>query len=294
MTALPATSIVGNSFDHHADSSSRPRATHSGQVIDKAAGAVAVVYRRIDELRLDPKNPRLHSARQIRQIARSIEAFGFNSPVLVDATLKVIAGHGRVLAAQLLNWKEVPTVCLSHLSEAQAQAYMIADNRLTENSTWDEHLLAKHLKDLAELDLDFSLEATGFEMGEIDLRIEQLNTDTEGEPDAADNLSCLSSGPPVSRQGDLWLLRGNRVYCGSALDASAYATLMDGESANAVFSDPPYNVQINGNVSGLGTVQHREFAMASGEMTAAEFTGFLTQAFSLFARNSVEGEVLQL
>lgn len=291
MTALPAESIVGSSFDHHAETSSRPRPQHSGQVSDKAAGAVTVVYRRIDELRLDPKNPRDHSARQVRQIARSIEAFGFNSPVLVDATLKVIAGHGRVLAAQLLSWNEVPTVCLSHLSEAQAQAYMLADNRLTENSTWNEHLLAQHLKDLAELDLDFSLEATGFEMGEIDLRIEQLNADSAGESDAADDLSGLSNGPSVSRQGDLWLLRGNRVYCGSALNASAYATLMDGESANAVFSDPPYNVQINGNVSGLGTVQHREFAMASGEMTEAEFTEFLTQAFSLFARNSVHGSL---
>ena len=291
MTALPAKSIVSNSFDHHADSSSRPRAVHSGQVGDKAAGAVTVVYRRIDELRLDPENPRDHSARQIRQIARSIEAFGFNCPVLVDATLKVIAGHGRLLAARLLGWNEVPTICLSHLSEAQARAYMIADNRLTENSAWDENLLAKQLKDLAELDLDFSLEATGFEMGEIDLHIEQLNADSEGKPDAADDLSGLSNGPAVSRPGDLWLLRGSRVYCGSALDASAYATLMDGDCADAIFTDPPYNVRINGNVSGLGTVQHREFAMASGEMTEAEFTGFLTNALSLFARNSADGSL---
>ena len=166
-----------------------------------------------------------------------------------------------------------------------------ATHRLTENSNWDENLLAKQLRDLAELDLDFSLEATGFEMGEIDLRIEQLNADREDEPDAADDLSGLSSGPPVSRPGDLWLLRESRVYCGSALDASVYVTLMDGECAEAVFSDPPYNVRINGNVSGLGTVQHREFAMASGEMTEIEFTGFLIKAFSLFARNSVDGSL---
>jgi DNA modification methylase len=195
------------------------------------------------------------------------------------------------MAARQLGWTEVPTVCLSHLSEAQARAYMIADNRLTENSTWDENLLAKQLRDLAELDLDFSLETTGFEMGEIDLRIEQLNADSEGEPDHADDLSGLSNGPPVSRLGDLWLLRGSRVYCGSALDASAYSTPMDGQPANAVFTDPPYNVRISGNVSGLGTVQHREFAMASGEMTEAEFTGFLREALSLFARNSVDGSL---
>jgi DNA modification methylase len=256
-----------------------------------SSARIEVVYRSVAELKMDPMNPRVHGARQVRQLARSIDLFGFNVPVAIGSDDNVIAGHGRIMAARQLGWTEVPTACLSHLSEAQARAYMIADNRLTENSTWDENLLAKQLRDLAELDLDFSLETTGFEMGEIDLRIEQLNADSEGEPDHADDLSGLSNGPPVSRLGDLWLLRGSRVYCGSALDASAYSTLMDGQSANAVFTDPPYNVRISDNVSGLGTVQHREFAMASGEMTEAEFTGFLREALSLFVRNSVDGSL---
>jgi DNA modification methylase len=255
------------------------------------SGKIEVIYRSIEGLKSDPGNPRVHSTRQVRQLARSVDLFGFNVPVAIDSDGKVIAGHGRIMAARLLGWTEVPTVCLSHLSEAQARAYRIADNRLTEISTWDEELLAKQLKDLAELDLDFSLEATGFEMGEIDLRIEQLSADPEGEPDPADNLSGLSNGPRVSRPGDLWLLRKSRVYCGNALEPSAYATLMDGESADAVFTDPPYNVRISGNVSGLGTVQHREFAMASGEMTESEFTGFLTKASSLLACNSVDGSL---
>jgi hypothetical protein len=230
---------------------------------------IEVVCRPIAGLKLDPNNPRVHSPRQVRQLARSIGIFGFNAPVLVDSDGKVIAGHGRIIAAKQLGWTEVPTICLSHLSEAQARAYMIADNRLTEISTWNDLLLAEQLRDLAELDLDFSLETTGFDMGEIDLRIEQLDADQQVEPDVADDLSGLSMGPPVSRPGDLWVLGGNRIYCGSALDASAYATLMDGECAEAIFSDPPYNVRIEGNVSGLGTVRHREFAMASGEMTEA-------------------------
>ena len=138
---------------------------------------VSVFYRAIEDLKLDPKNPRLHSPRQIRQIARSIEAFGFNVPVLIDANLKVIAGHGRILACQQIGRTEVPTITLEHLTEAQARAFMIADNRLTENSVWDDRLLAEQLKDLAVLDLDFSLEATGFEMGEIDLRIESLTAE---------------------------------------------------------------------------------------------------------------------
>ena len=162
-----------------------------------------MVYRSVAELKMDPMNPRVHGARQVRQLARSIDLFGFNVPVAIGSDDNVIAGHGRIMAARQLGWTEVPTVCLSHLSEAQARAYVIADNRLTENSTWDENLLAKQLRDLAELDLDFSLETTGFEMGEIDLRIEQLNADSEGEPDHADDLSGLSNGPPVSRLGDL-------------------------------------------------------------------------------------------
>jgi len=136
---------------------------------------LAVVHRRIDELKPDPANPRLHSKKQIRQIARSIETFGFNVPILIDHDGKVIAGHGRLLACRELGWSEVPTLCLDHLSPAQARAFMIADNRLSEIAGWDDRLLAEQLKDLSLLGLDFSLEVTGFEIGEIDLRIASLD-----------------------------------------------------------------------------------------------------------------------
>src|ERR1017187_1742240 len=168
------------------------------------SGGIRIVFRQIVELELDPRNPRAHSPGQVRQIARSIEAFGFNVPVLIDAKRKVIAGHGRIMACKQLGWTEVPTISLEHLSEAQAKAFMIADNRLTENSVWDDRLLAEQLKELSVLDLDFSLEATGFEMGEIDLRIEGLNSPDEA--DGADDLSDLPTGPPVTCVGDLWLL----------------------------------------------------------------------------------------
>ena len=187
-----------------------------------AAGRVQVIYRPISELKIDAKNPRAHSSRQVRQIARSIESFGFNVPVLVDTNGKVIAGHGRILACQLLGHTEVPTISLEHLSEAQAKAFMIADNRLTENSTWDDRLLAEQLKELSELQLDFSLEVTGFEMGEIDLRIEGLAADPE-DADPADILPEQQSGSTVTRPGDLWLLDRHRVYCASALEESSYA-----------------------------------------------------------------------
>src|SRR5712692_9248422 len=192
---------------------------------DKAKGSVGVVYRPLHELKLDPNNPRVHSPRQVRQIARSLEAFGFNVPVLVDTNLTVLAGHGRIRACQLLGWNRVPTIQLEHLSEAQARAFMIADNWLSENSTWDDRLLAEQLKQLSELELDFDLEASGFEMGEIDLRIEGLSAEPE-EDDPADAQPESSSSSPVTRPGDLWLLDAHRVYCASALEESSYAALM--------------------------------------------------------------------
>src|SRR5271167_3655112 len=250
---------------------------------------LAVTYRPIAELKLDPRNPRCHAPKQIRQIAQSLTAFGFLVPVLVDRDLKLIAGHGRILACRQLGWNEVPTICLDHLSDAQAKAFMIADNRLTENSVWNDRLLAEQLQELAVLDLDFSLEVTGFEMGEIDLRIEGLELTAEGVPDPADTLP--PTGPQVSRAGDLWLLGSHRVFCGNALDDRSYEMLMKGETAAMVFTDPPYNLGIEGNVSGLGAVQHREFAMASGEMTESEFTAFLTRACRQLARHSADGSI---
>jgi DNA modification methylase len=250
-----------------------------------------VVGRPIAELKLDPKNPRLHDARQVRQIARSIEAFGFNVPVLIDANLKVIAGHGRILACQQLGRTQVPTIMLEHLTEAQARAFMIADNRLTENSVWDDRLLAEQLKDLAVLDLDFSLEATGFEMGEIDLRIESLTSEGEVKDDPADAIPPATNAPAVSHAGDLWLLGQHRVLCGSALEDGSYEMLMGKKKAAMGFTDPPYNVPIEGNVSGLGGIHHREFAMASGEMNEAEFTRFLLRVCSLLADHSASGSI---
>jgi DNA modification methylase len=258
---------------------------------EQAGSRVQVTYRPVSELKLDPRNPRLHSPRQVRQIARSIQAFGFNVPVLVDTKDQVIAGHGRILACQLLGWTEVPTICLDHLSEAQAKAFTIADNRLNENSVWDEHLLAEQLKELSELELDFNLETTGFEMGEIDLRIEGLEPDREDGQDPADRLEDIPAGPPVCRPGDLFLLGRHRVLCASALEQDCYTALMGEERAAVVVTDPPYNVAIEGNVSGLGAIHHRDFAMACGEMNEAEYTAFLTQACSLLARHSVDGSL---
>ena len=248
---------------------------------------MSVVYRPLDQLKPDPTNARRHSHKQIRQIARSIETFGFNVPILVDAELKVIAGHGRLLACRELGRAEVPTISLEHLTKARARAFVIADNRLTEIATWDDRLLGEQLRELAELNLDFSLELTGFDMAEIDLLIEGACGIAEG--DAEDVHPPIGSGPTITRAGDLWILGRHRIYCGSALDEAAYRVLMEEDRAAMVFTDPPYNVPIDGHVGGLGAIRHREFAMASGEMDEAQFTEFLARAFGLLARFSLDG-----
>ncbi len=256
----------------------------SEKVLKWAPNRIQVSYLKISELTPDPNNPRRHSRSQVRRIARSIKAFGFNVPVLVNANGKIIAGHGRVLACIQLGWEEVPTICLEHLSVPQAQAFMLADNRLNEISDWDENLLAQQLQTLAALDLDFELEDTGFDMGEIDLRIEGLS---DLDDDARANLIPeAGQGPAVARLGDLWLLNEHRVLCGNALAPTDYRTLMQNEVASVVFTDPPYNVRIDGNVSGAGSIKHREFAMASGEMSEDQFRDFLTDACRLLTRNS--------
>ena len=255
-------------------------------------GQLEVITRPISGLTLDPKNPREHRPKQIRQIAKSITAFGFNVPVLIDAQHRVIAGHGRILACKQLGWTDVPTICLLHLTEDQRRAFVIADNRLTEQSKWDERLLGEQLKELAEVNLDFHLEATGFDMGEIDLLIEGALPVAEEANDPADATPAPAVGPPVTQPGDVWLLGPHRVCCGNALENEAYQMLMGQRHAALVFIDAPYNVPIAGHASGLGRITHREFVMASGELSEAEFTAFLSQMLTLTSRYSAEGTLL--
>jgi len=249
-----------------------------------------VVYQPITTIRPDPKNPRIHKPLQIQQISESIRTFGFTVPVLVDGTGRIIAGHGRVLAAERLGLTEVPTIPLDHLTPEQAKAFMVADNRLAEIAIWDDQLLGEIFQELSGLDLDFRLDVTGFEMAEIDLKIEGLDEKKDG-PDAADDIPELPSPLPVSLLGDLWLLGKHRVLCGNALEGGCYRDLMNGRKAALVFTDPPYNVPIEGHVGGHGQIHHRDFAMACGEMSAGEFTDFLTKALSLAASHSKDGSL---
>ncbi|CAO3412874.1 site-specific DNA-methyltransferase [Azospirillum doebereinerae] len=248
-----------------------------------------VEYRLVAALTPHGRNPRTHSKKQLRQIADSIRAFGFTNPVLVDAVGGIIAGHGRVAAARLLGLSRVPTVRLDHLSEVQKRAYIIADNKLAENAGWDRGLLALELGYIAELDISVDLTLTGFDTAEIDLLFEGVGSDTED--DEADRLPEDSGAPPVTRPGDLWRLGRHRLLCADATQADAYQRLMAGAAAQMVFTDPPYNVPITGHVCGAGSVRHAEFAMASGEMSEAEFTTFLSTVLGYLARYSQDGAI---
>jgi len=234
-------------------------------------------------------NARKHSKKQIGQIADSMRQFGWTMPILVDANNGIIAGHGRLEAARLIGFDMAPVIRVHDLSEPEIRAYRLADNKLAENSEWDQEMLRVELRELILLAPDFELPATGFEMGEID----QILGDSEAAPDPAiETAKADLDGPRIASRGDLWLLGGkHRLFCGDALEEASYAILLDGEKARLGLSDPPYNVRIAGNVSGLGRRRHGEFAMASGEMSGSEFTSFLDTAFSRMAANSVDGAI---
>lgn len=242
----------------------------------------------VSDLRPNPRNARRHSRKQVHQIAASIREFGFNNPILIDKDGVILAGHGRVEAARLLEQGTVPVLRIEHLTAEQKRLYAIADNKIALNSDWDPDLLKSDIAELASLDLHFDLEITGFETAEIDLLVDGPTARAKADP--ADVIPDPGSSA-VSRLGDLWLLGDHRLLCGDGCDGASYEALMGGERAGLVFTDPPYNVPIDGHVSGLGAVKHREFKMASGEMTAAEFTAFLNVLFRNMSEVSLNGAI---
>jgi DNA modification methylase len=215
--------------------------------------------------------------------------FGVINPMVVDDRGRIVAGHARVEAATLLGLKQVPVIRLSHLSETEIRAYMLADNKLAEKAGWNREILAVELEELQvalpEIGIDAGI--TGFEPGEIDSIMLDFANDRANPADRIPDLEALA----VARMGDLFLLGRHRLQVGDARDPHIYAQLMQGEPADMVFVDPPYNVKIDGHVGGRGRIKHREFAFASGEMTSQQFVQFLQETLSLCARNTVDGGI---
>lgn len=233
-----------------------------------------IVVRKIDTLRPYAGNPRTHSKKQIKQLAKSIKRFGFINPAIITTDGEIIAGYARVEALRTLGLTEVPTIEVSHLSEAEKRAYILADNKLAANAGWDKELLAIELKDL--IDLDFDLDIAGFEIAEVDIILDEV-ADSKPKGAGSDDAIPNISGRAVTRLGDVWKLGRHLLFCADARDAEIYGCLRVGPPVAMLFTDPPYNVQIDGNVCGSGSIRHREFAFASGEMSEQEFTDFLSE-----------------
>jgi DNA modification methylase len=240
-------------------------------------------------IRANPRNARTHNQRQVGQIAASIEAFGFTNPILVDETDEIIAGHGRLEAAIRLGLAAVPVIRVLHLSGSEKRALMLADNKIALNAGWDMEILADELAELSSEWVDVDIDLTGFEMGEIDVILDSVEEGGTEEPEAA---PLPDTGlPGISQYGDVWQLGPHRVMCGDALVLADLDRLMQGDLADVGFTDPPYNVPVNGHVSGKGQTRHREFVQGSGEMSAEDFTTFLTSSLSNAASVSRNGAV---
>jgi DNA modification methylase len=249
--------------------------------------APMVESRSIADLKVNHRNARTHSERQVEQIAASVLKFGFIIPIVVNEKGVILAGHGRLRAAQRLGLEEMPTIVVKHLTEELQRAFTLADNRLAELAGWDEDLLRVELQELA-LAIDFDFEVTGFSTLDLD-RLEAPRLAKAPKPEVVPELA--RDRPAISAAGDLWKLGKHLLLCGSALEQASYQTLMGGDRAQMVFTDPPYNVAIDGHVCGLGSVRHQNFGMASGEMTKPEFTGFLGSFMGHAVQYSQDGAI---
>jgi len=246
------------------------------QTDSKTSAISGIVDRPPCDLSPWPGNARTHSDKQLAKLKASIQKFGFTAPVLVDEAGVVLAGHGRLQAAMELGLPTVPTRVISGLTEAQKRAYVIADNKIAQLSRWDDNLLKGELDILIKE--DFDIETTGFSTAEIDIMFDGAAEAAGSDPEDLQPADIAAEA--VSREGDLWQVGDHRLLCGNALAAGCYKAVIQDGLAQMVITDPPYNVPIDGHVCGSGKVKHKEFAMASGEMSQSEFTAFLNGAFS--------------
>jgi len=243
-------------------------------------------YIALAELRPSPHRSRRSTAEHVGRLTASICDLGFTVPILVRET-EIVDGHVRVEAATRLGLDRVPAIEVSHLSSAEIRKLRLTLNRTAEMGEWDLDQLRVEIADLIDLDVDLS--STGFSVQELDIIL--LDEDDEGSEEAGDQVPD-AAGPSVTRPGDLWLLGDHRIICGNALDSDVHAMLLDERAVHLVLTDPPYNVSIPGNVSGLGKQKHADFVMASGEMNDAEWQAFLDKVLMLLTAPLIEGGII--
>ena len=239
---------------------------------------------KIDALKPYTANARTHPKAQIRKLVKSIRAYGFINPLLVDEHDEIIAGHGRLIAAKEVGLKELPVICVSGLSKTAIRALRLADNQIATESGWDMELVRLELAAIT-IDTEFDIELTGFDFERVDVILDEDCSDPVQEDIPA--VPCK----PVSRPGDIWVAGNHRIGCGDVKDAKFLKQVVGPRQVAAAFLDPPYNVKIDGHVCGKGKVKHREFAEASGEMTSSAFTSFLTETLTACEKVSASGAV---
>lgn len=236
-------------------------------------------------LRTYEGNARRHSLKQIKKLGVSIATYGWTNPLIVDASGMVLCGAGRLAAAIQSGLDMVPVIRLDHMTEAQKRAFILADNRIAAESSWDKGLLRSELSGLIEMGYD--VELTGFDTLEID---NALNFDDAGAEDNVDLGDGVAS--PIAQLGDLWHIGDHRVLCGDARDRLCYDRLLEGQLAQLIFTDPPYGCAIAGNVSGLGKKKHEDFVVGAGEQPLPEFAqSLLRPAFRCMAANAAPGAI---
>lgn len=238
-----------------------------------------IIYRAPADLFPWKGNAKKHDEKQLVSLMTSIRKFGFQAPIITNEDNVVLAGHGRLEAARRLRLKTVPTIIAAGLTKAQQRAYVLADNKISQMTGWDKELLLGQIELLIED--DFEIGTTGFSTAEIDIMLDgPLSEPPQDDPDDIQP-EDIHEGPVIARPGDLWQLDGHGLYCGDSLNPESFAIVMDGEEAEMVVTDPPYNVKIDNNVCGSGKIKHDEFLMASGEMDRGAFTDFLSTALAV-------------
>jgi DNA modification methylase len=241
---------------------------------------------RISLLKRNTRSPRVHPEKQIIMLARNIDTFGFLLPCLIDNKNRLLCGNARVEAAERLGMKTIPVIRIGHLNEAEQRVFILGDAKLAEYGTWNQEVLREEIQFFIDLNIDFDFSIIGFETAEVDIILEGA------ENQADDNPTDISpQQQPISRLGEVWQAGHHRIYCGDALSAQSYEAVLNGNLAGLVITDPPFNVRITGHVGGSGEVQHREFAMASGEMAPDQFASFLTGSMKHLAAHSRDGSL---
>jgi DNA modification methylase len=257
--------------------------------LERLIRAQKIEFWPIDQIRGRLRNPRRHSARKLAALRRAMTTFRIFVPIVVDQAGNLLAGDARLDCAVGLGLTQVPVMVVSHLTDVEKRLFALADNRIPELSTWDLPLLKLEIQELSLPDLDLDLSITGFDTAETDRILSSSSSVAEGPDDAVPELDVHAT----SRLGDLFLLGRHKVYCGSALDEDSYHALLGRERVQMVVTDPPYNVTIVGHVRNSNTV-HREFVEASGEMSEAQFTGFLARFLEQVRRVAEDGAIVYI